>query len=160
MLSLFAFPTGAQHVATRTAFKITQVAESIIPTYWTHFGKSITIRCLHAIFILVIKQTIKITAINICVQQFFIAHCTLGQGLSLHHSQSYVTHVGTIPVLIQCHWCINTSASGSIYVLFKVLCRFSAGTTHASFGLWTQISVCPRCHAQGIGSLSRGRHSQ
>jgi hypothetical protein len=98
VLSLFAFPTGAQHIATRAAFKITQVAESIIPTDRTHPGKSVTICGSHAFFILVLKQAIEITAIYICVQQFIIAHLTLGQDFTPHHSQSHTAHVRTIPM--------------------------------------------------------------
>jgi hypothetical protein len=98
VLPLFGFPTTAQHVATHSAFEITQVAESIIPTHWTNLGKSITIRGPHTFFILVLKQAIEVTAIHICVQQFFIAYLTLGQGFSPHHSQSYTAHVRTIPM--------------------------------------------------------------
>ena len=82
----------------QSAFEITQIAESIIPTHRAHLGKSITIRGPHAFFILVLKQAIEVTAIHICVQQFIIAYLTLGQGFSPHHSQSYTAHVRTVPM--------------------------------------------------------------
>jgi hypothetical protein len=89
VLALFAFPTAAQHVTTHAAFEIAQVTESVVPTHRFDSGVSGFICGCHAFLVLVGKQTIKITAINISVEQFAVANVTLGQCLSSHHTLTY-----------------------------------------------------------------------
>ena len=48
-----------------TAFEITQITKSIIPTHRFHCGRAIGCSFVHGLFILVAEQTPKITAIDI-----------------------------------------------------------------------------------------------
>jgi hypothetical protein len=46
------------------------------------------------------KEMVKITAVNICVQELAVAHIALGQGLPGHHPATHTAHVLTVPMLV------------------------------------------------------------
>jgi hypothetical protein len=100
MLTLLTFPSAAQHVSTHTAFEVAEIAESIIPAYWTYLCKSIAVCGPHAFFVLVFKQSIEIISINVSVQQLVVADFALGQGLAQHHAQPHASHVWAIPMFV------------------------------------------------------------
>lgn len=85
----------------------------------------------------------EVIAIHISVEQAIVAHFTFRQGLSGQHPASHAAHVFAIPVLFQSEWYVTTSACRGVYVLLEILRRLAAGTTHAPFGLWAQVSVGP-----------------
>ena len=68
VLSLFCFPTTAQHVTTHTTFKVTEIAKSVIPRNWLHGGATSFICGQFYLITFVPKQAVKITSIYVSVE--------------------------------------------------------------------------------------------
>lgn len=101
------------------------------------------------------KKVPKIITIHRCIQQFIVANIALGQSFPGQHASAHRSHVIRIPVLLQCQRNIFSSSAGGIYVLFKVLCRLSRCTAHASFCLRTKIGVGPRSQTKAVRFLHK-----
>jgi hypothetical protein len=115
-----------QHVTACTTFEIAQVAESIIPTHRLHCGASCCVCGLPDVRILMFEQVAK----NMCGKRLCstVCHCILHiQVVSLLTSygcahSSCVVSSSVVPSVMGMY---SSSACGCVYVLFKVLRRFS-----------------------------------
>ena len=77
VLSLLSFPGTTKHVTTHAAFEIAKITKSIIPAHWLHSGVTSGICCCYCFCILMPKHLIKVTTVNISIEQSVIAYFTL-----------------------------------------------------------------------------------
>jgi hypothetical protein len=116
VLTLFCFPTAAQHVTAHATFKIAKITKSIIPTHrFMVVYPSASVLDIASSY-LCANNLIKIATINIGVQQFVVAYITLGQGFTPSYA-SHTTHVFTVPVLSKVMECNDLFQSWYLYTV-------------------------------------------